>query len=210
MLALERPLPPERLCERLRIPEAFAPAPKVAIWLRQAFIEDGPLHNPEHGHLKLADICVLWTNAANVQQGQPIAGTAEMPRVDGPQWAKAKARFWLNEWFGRVPEFLITLDALACVNATDTQFCALIEHELYHCAQARDAYGCPKFNRLTGRPIFTIRGHDVEEFVGVVRRYGPQGVLNPMVRELVEVAQHLPEVSRSRVSLACSCGARVA
>ena len=210
MIALERPFPPEVLAGHLRHPEGFKPAPEVAAWLRQAFIEPGPLHNPEHGHLRLANLCVLWTNASNAKAGNIIAGTAEMPKVDGAQWGKAKARYQYQEWFGRTPEFLITLDAPMCAQATDSQFCALIEHEMYHCAQARDAYGCPKFNRDTGRPIFTIRGHDVEEFVGVVRRYGAAGVLNPKVREMVEVAQNLPEMSRSRISLACSCGARVA
>jgi len=36
----------------------------------------------------------------------------------------------------------------------------------------RDAFGAPKFKKSTGLPSFTLRGHDVEEFVGVVRRYG--------------------------------------
>ncbi|WFU46213.1 putative metallopeptidase [Sinorhizobium terangae] len=45
---------------------------------------------------------------------------------------------------------------------------ALVEHELYHAAQETDASGAPKFSRSTGRPVFVIRGQDVEEFVGVV------------------------------------------
>lgn len=48
----------------------------------------------------------------------------------------------------------------------------VVEHELYHAAQETDAFGAPKFNRSTGRRVFTIRGHELEEFVGVVRRYG--------------------------------------
>jgi len=47
-----------------------------------------------------------------------------------------------------------------------------LEHELYHIVQSVDEFGAPKFNRDTGMPTLTLRGHDVEEFVGVVRRYG--------------------------------------
>jgi putative metallopeptidase len=32
-------------------------------------------------------------------------------------------------------------------------------------------YAAPKLRRSTGLPAFTLIGHDVEEFIGVVRRY---------------------------------------
>nr|WP_271894430.1 putative metallopeptidase [Phyllobacterium sp. IY22] len=47
-----------------------------------------------------------------------------------------------------------------------------MEHELYHAGQDRDSFGAPKFRKSTGLPVFILRGHDIEEFIGVVRRYG--------------------------------------
>ena len=42
-----------------------------------------------------------------------------------------------------------------------------------------------KFNKDTGQPVLTLRGHDVEEFTGVVRRYGA----SKEVQELVDAGQ---------------------
>ena len=106
------------------------------------------------------------------------------------------------EWFGVVPDFIITLDAAYCHECSDSELLALIEHELYHCAQDRDGFGMPKFNRDTGMPVFTIRGHDVEEFIGVVRRYGmgnPEGEL----AQLVQAANQAPEFSNDRIATMC-------
>lgn len=51
-------------------------------------------------------------------------------------------------------------------------FCALIEHQLYYIAHKKDLYRTSSFNRETGMPKLTIQGHDFEEFIGVVSRYG--------------------------------------
>jgi hypothetical protein len=48
---------------------------------------------------------------------------------------------------------------------------ALVYHELLHAAHAVDRDGEPKFTE-EGKPIWDIRGHDIEEFNDVVRRYG--------------------------------------
>ena len=47
--------------------------------------------------------------------------------------------------------------------ANDVDFCALIEHELYHIAHKKDEWGIPSYNRETGKPKLTIQGHDVED-----------------------------------------------
>lgn len=208
---MKRPLPVDDLAGELRNPEIFRPAPEVERWLRSVFIEaDGELYNEEHQHLSHATIGVLWTNASNTKSGDIVAGTAEMPQVNGAQWSKARQRWLLNEWFGDVPDFVITLDAVLCAQARDIEFCALVEHELLHCAQARNAYGMPKFSKETGLPIFAMRGHDVEEFVSIARRYGPRGVLNPKLRELVEVSLQVPQVAEGAIRLACgTCAALV-
>lgn len=114
----------------------------------------------------------------------------------------------LLDWFGEVPTFLLTFDAEYAATCTDAEFMALVEHELYHAGQERDAFGAPRFNKQTGKPIFGIRGHDVEEFVGVVRRYGASAA---HVEEMVVAANAGPEIARVDVARACgTCRLRVA
>ncbi|MGH9884850.1 MAG: putative metallopeptidase [bacterium] len=86
----------------------------------------------------------------------------------------------------------------------------MVEHELYHCAQEQDVYGAPRFSRATGEPIFGIRGHDSEEFVGVVRRYGV-GSVSEGTRRLVEAARNAPEIPGLSIAKACgTCSQRAA
>ncbi|WP_410176759.1 putative metallopeptidase [Sinorhizobium medicae] len=60
----------------------------------------------------------------------------------------------------------------------------------------------------TGRPVFTIRGHDVEDFVGVVRRYGADAA---GVRAIVDAANRPPEIARAQIAHACgTCQLRLA
>jgi hypothetical protein len=44
-----------------------------------------------------------------------------------------------------------------------------------------------------------IKGHDVEEFVGVVRRYGP----GADVQRLIDAAKAPPEVAKLNIARAC-------
>jgi hypothetical protein len=80
-------------------------------------------------------------------------------------------------------------------------FCATIEHELLHCAQAVDDYGSPKFTR-EGKPKFAIKGHDVEEFVDVVTRYGVSAS-SVGVKALVEAAKQKPLFNAPSISSVC-------
>ncbi|MBN0712796.1 hypothetical protein JTM07_35940, partial [Pseudomonas aeruginosa] len=50
-----------------------------------------------------------------------------------------------------------------------------------------------------GFPKLKLRGHDVEEFVGVVRRYGP----SKDVQHLIDAASRSPEVAKINISRAC-------
>jgi len=96
-------------------------------------------------------------------------------------------------------DFLLTFDAVYCAQASDVEWCALVEHELYHCAQETDGFGQPKFTK-DGLPKFAMKGHDVEEFVGVVRRYG---AVSPEVQALVEAAKKAPEIAAVHVAQMC-------
>lgn len=195
---LGRPMPPD---STLGWEEIFVPAPEVEAWLRAQILEEGGhLHNPDHQHLLEAHIGVLWTNVPNQKQGNVVVGQAEIPRFQGAKWTKARQELQVRQWFGDIPDFVITLDANYCRSIDDASFAALIEHELYHCAQARDEFGQPAFNRDTGKPKFAIRGHDVEEFVGVVRRYG---VTSEALADLIIAASKGPEVAKLDIARAC-------
>lgn len=198
---ITRPLPPAEMFEPIGAP-AFVPDEAAAEWVVQTFIsEEGALHNPDHAHLAFANFGVLWAGVANTRQQRRIIGTCELgePRAMQGKWAKARQEQQIIGWFGDVPDFILTFDAHYCAQASDVEFCALAEHELYHAGQELDAFGQPKFTR-DGRPKFAMRGHDCEEFVGVVRRYGAVG---PDVRAMFEALKRGPEIAPARVAASC-------
>jgi hypothetical protein len=201
----ERPYPPKAFLDDPL--NRFTPSTELRDWIQSVFIDEaGPLHNPEHAHLQGAVFGVCWTLVGNTRGGRRIIGQAEFAKNiggNGGRWAKARAHQQLEEWFGRgahnMLDFLLTFDAYHCAECSDAELCALIEHELYHCAQQyRD--GMPLFSKATGRPMYALRGHDVEEFVGVVRRYGAGAT---GVTELVQAANRGPEIAGARISHAC-------
>lgn len=204
-----RPIPPAHLFEPMS-PAAFVPDDDLAAWLLETFVaEDAHLLNEDHRHLRFAEIGCLWTNVGNSRQQRRIVGQCELgqPRATMGRWAKARAEIQVTEWFGDIPDFILTFDAQYAANCSDDEFCALVEHELYHAGQERDEFGQPKFTR-EGRPKFGMRGHDIEEFVGVVRRYGAQAA---GVAALVDAAKGRPEVAAVKIAQACgTCALRAA
>lgn len=201
-----RPYPPAELGEDM--PEAFAPDRVFAEWMHETFIAaSGPLENEAHQHLLEAAIGVVWTNAVNVSKMRTVLATAEQPMAMSGGWKRARHDYQLRQWFDVEPDFLLTFSAPECERLDDRSFCALVEHELYHCAQKEDRFGAPMFNRTTGAPIFAMRGHDVEEFVGVVERYGP----TPEVTAIVAAAKRTPLIAGAAIAQACgTCQARAA
>lgn len=193
-------------------PEAdyFRPAPELAQWAKATFVERGsPLLNEDHEHLRDAHVGFLWTTVTAARHMHTIAGQAEIPRFQGGKWSKTRQELQMEHWFGDLPDFVITLDASYARQCDDVTFCALVEHELYHCGQQLDDYGAPRFNTSTGLPVYGIRGHDVEEFVGIVRRYGV-GAAAGHTLALVEAAQQKPQIAKATVSAACgSCKALI-
>ncbi|MGE7957022.1 putative metallopeptidase [Pseudomonas sp. NPDC089530] len=193
----QRPLPPPDLLDHPFL--TLLPAPEVWGWIQQEILAaTGSIHNVEHAHLVDANVQVLWASEAFAKQGRTVLGQAEkvMHRAGG--WQKARQEQQMREWFGEGPEFLITLAADYCTQCSDAEFCALIEHELYHLAHAKDKYGQPAFTK-EGAPKIEMRGHDVEEFVGVVRRYGA----GEDVQQLIDAASRPPEVAKINISRAC-------
>lgn len=205
--ALVRPMPPQGIGEfdheTGRINAAYVPAPEVAAWVNAAILdESAPIHNPDHAHLDGALIRYLWAGETYNRKGRHVLGQAEEVLIRASKWQKGRQEQQMVEWFGFVPDFLITLDAEYCATCTDAEFCALVEHELYHIAQERDDYGQLAFTK-GGNPKLELRGHDVEEFIGVVRRYGTGGPESDVAR-MVKAANNAPEVAR--LSIARGCG----
>lgn len=186
---------------------AFEPAPELAGWLRRVFIEDaGPLFNERYQHLTDAHIACLWTNIPNSRNMRTVLAQAEiMPPMAMGKWQKARAVHQIEEWFGEVPDFLLTFDAGFASQADDVTFCAVVEHEMHHCGRALDQYGQPRFHQ-DGSPMLAIQGHDVEEFVGVVERYGAAAT---GMERMKEALNRGPTIAIASITAACgTCQAR--
>lgn len=203
-----RPEPPAKMFDASS--EEFQPSSELQRWAFDTFIQPGgKLCNPDHEHLRDAIIGFVWTTVSASRHMNQIVGQAEQPKFQGSKWSKRRQEQQIEQWFGELPDFVITIDASYAAQCDDMSFCALIEHELYHCGQALDDFGGPKFNKATGLPVFAIKGHDVEEFVGVIRRYGV-GAGAGQTLAFIEAAQRGPEIGTAKVTGACgSCRALI-
>lgn len=201
-----RPLPPSALLDEVAPYTNLAPAPEVLAWVEEAVLaDDGPLHNPDHSHLIDADLEFLWASQAFAKQGRTVIGQCEEVAFRAGGWQKARQEQQFREWFGRTPKFVITLAADYCAQCSDAEFCALVEHELFHIAHLSDKHGSPAFGQ-DGLPKLGLRGHDVEEFIGVVARYGP----SREVAQMIEAAKGAPQVGAANIAHACGTCLRVA
>ena len=203
-LTNKRPMPPKQIfhCDTPN----FMPCPDVWDWIKATFLnKESKLYNSDHQHLSLFDsydIAVMWANGAYVKKGRYVVGTAEKVMVNSSDWKKRRHEEQMRTWFPVIiPEFIITLEASYAEAVDDIAFCALVEHELYHIAHKMNEFGCPMYSRSTGKPQLELRGHDVEEFVGVTRRYGIGN--NKDLKRMVDAAMSKPEVARSDVHHAC-------
>ncbi|CAG4889387.1 putative metallopeptidase [Paraburkholderia gardini] len=202
-LAPLRPMPPDLLFDESNWTKHFVPADGLAEWVAKTLMdESSPLYNEDHKHLHYADIEYLWAAVENKRQMRRVVGQCEEVTFRCGAWQKGRQEQQMKEWFGRVPAYLITLDAHYARECSDIEFCALVEHELFHIAQERDAFDAPAFTR-DGLPKIGIQGHDCEEFVGIVRRYGV-GAAAGKTAALVEAAKRAPEVGQ--VDIARMCG----
>lgn len=201
------PKPPNDIFEDYQT--EFVPSQEMNDWVFDMFIKPkSTLYNPQHSHLESATIDFLWTTHNNVTKGRHVLGMAEIFNARGNKWIKARQEQQLREWFKQIPDFIITIDAQFWVSADNPSRFALIEHELYHCAQEVDEFGAPRFNQSTGLPVYTIVGHDVEEFIGVVERYGAEAT---GIKELVDAAKKGPSIAPAKIDGLCgTCQKKVA
>lgn len=186
----------------------FAPAPELAKWAIDTFISaESDLVNLDHSHLAMAKLLFVWSSVPFKSKGKEAVGTAQMGQQQGSLGKKELLEWTYRNWNGGVlPDFVITICAPYVEQSPPDAVCALIEHELYHCGQAKDEYGFPKFHK-DSTPVFSMRGHDVEEFVGVAQRYG---AYNASLMDMKEALSGVPAISKVRTTNAvCGCGARV-
>lgn len=155
------------------------------------------LRLPEHVHLVDGEAAINWLLKRDfkVKGGRQIIGTAHLPRVQGDLNPCFE---WLVErLFGRFPDFLIVLDCEYWLNASDRNREILVYHELMHCIHKVDGFGDPRYDE-NDRPLWGIRGHDVEEFTAVVRRYG---AWNAELESFISAAQaHTAEARFTAIS----------
>ncbi len=203
--AFGRPMPPAELVGG---PVLFARAPDVEAWLREVFIETaGPLHAERHAVLEDAEIGVLWAQPMAKRRGKIIAGQAERPKP--PQsaygWARSLWEWNMAQLFPEaLPDFLLTFSSVLAAESDPASWCALVKHELCHCAQAEDEFGDPLFHSAAagGGPMWTTIGHDFEEFDDVVKDFGPD-VLGGGARRLIQAAASGPRIAPASIRLAC-------
>lgn len=166
------------------------------------------MFNPVHLHLNELDLGFLFTNIENSTKGQRILGQAKIPGSGGDAWGVGMTNLFLIERFGYFPDALIILNGIWFSGATNLQRYALIEHELFHIAQKTDQYGLPQWDDETGKPKIKIQGHDVEEFIGVVSRYG---TYSPELAQMKGAMMKEPEFTIGEIDGICgSCKRKVA
>jgi len=205
------PTPPSGLYYEADKSQAhFAPAQDLAKWTRAHWIDEGGrFHNLAHQHLRFAPIGFQWTNALDKRHGNMTVAQAEL--LQPPKtWADAARMMLLRSFFGIVPKFLITIYAPHFIDRIEVgdydSCCAILEHELYHCGQAKGPFGEPKFTK-EGTPKWAMRGHDVEEFVGVVERWPVQACAGKTAL-MIEAAKKAPVFSSHLAeTVCCGCGA---
>lgn len=203
-----RPFPPTELLDQAEQEEAIrlAPAPELKEWVVKNWLTvGGELHNPDHDHIAelLHDneqfLAFAWASSAAVAKKRMVLGQCEKVMFRAGGWQKARQEQQMRDWFGFVPQYLITIDATYCEQANDRDFCRLIEHELYHIGVERDEDGEVIYSDHTGLPKHYLAGHDVEVFFGEIRQHG----VDSSVQRLLDIAKNAPFASETNIAACC-------
>ncbi len=190
-----------------------APAPDLGAWVAAEILAPNrPLSNYDHAHLAEGGAVIgwLWSTEVLAKQGRRVLGRCALGHPTGDAWVQAARRDQLLGWFGSLPDFVVILDAWFFAHAVESgnaaDALAVVDHELYHCGQERDGDGEPRYTQ-DGDPVWGIRPHDVEEFGGVVRRWGIEAsAARPLVEAIDHVRAHGPDIARSTLDGVCGTG----
>ena len=159
----------------------FAPYVVPEGELHPAIIAERLMLDEEHAHLKENELHIeyLFKTEHKSKGGKQILGMVHEPKVQGH--LKDLFEMLVMQFFGAMPNYIITLDHEYWKDASAIDREALLWHELAHIKQQKDAYDAPKFDR-DGLPVYGLVEHDVTAFISEVRRYGAwHGELQSMV-----------------------------
>lgn len=155
-------------------------------------IVDTVLGMPEHRHLvdNEIDLAFLFRCEPKEVGGKAILGTVYEPKVQGG--LRDVFEWMIRRMLGRMPRFLVVLDANYWAECGTHNREILVFHELTHCQQKVDRYGELRFD-VDGNPIYGIHEHDINEFTSVVRRYG---AWSQEIVDFIEAAREHGDTSR--------------
>jgi len=139
----------------------------------------------EHAHLADGEAVVdfLFVRDTIEMKGREILGSVHLPSVQGQ--LKNVFIWMIVNTFGRLPHFLVTLDKSYWNSCDERHQEILIYHEMCHMIHKENKDGELRFD-MYGDPVWGIRGHDVEEFIQTVARYG---AYSDDIREFINAAQ---------------------
>lgn len=130
-----------------------------------------------HAHLQAANIGYIFRDDELKRHGRVIAAEAILvERILQSEKRYSRIVKWaVLRILGatELPDFLILIDRNIWEGMDVEQRLALIDHELSHCwYETVDGDGVTQKFHRDGSPWWAIRGHDLEEFCGVVERNG--------------------------------------
>ncbi|MCL6479322.1 MAG: hypothetical protein K6T65_13095 [Peptococcaceae bacterium] len=148
----------------------------MAEWIKAPEVERlaKQLINECHSHLTEANIMYLFRDGPWSSQDRTTWGKAV--KVSG------RDKF-IHEY-----DFLIIINKEIWTILTEDQRKALVDHELMHCYLS-------DYDK-EGNPVWSIRGHDLEDFAAVVRRHG---MWNDAVKRYLKAAERREDESQQRL-----------
>jgi hypothetical protein len=152
----------------------------------------------DHAHLAAANIAYVFRDDELTRRGKVIAAEAilvERILQAEKRWSRLVkwALLRITSATER-PDFLVLIDRNIWQGFDAEGRLALVDHELSHCWYATEEDGETQRFHKDGSPWWAIRGHDVEEFCGVVARNGLWNEdLREMARTIIDTLSHSAE-----------------
>jgi len=147
----------------------------------------------EHEHLRDAQIGYIFRDDEITRRGKVVEAEAILvERILQSEKRYGRIVRWailrvLPQFGETPPDFIVLIDRNIWEGLQLEERVALIDHELSHCWYATEDDGVTQKFHMDGSPWWAIRGHDVEEFCGVVERNGLwKEDLIPFARAIVD------------------------
>lgn len=137
-----------------------------------------------HAHLRDAEISYVFRDDELRRQGKVIAAdcilVARILQSD-KRWSRL-VKWALLRITSRIslPDFLVLIDRNIWEGMSIAEKVALMDHELSHAWFQTEEDGETQKFKKDGSPLWAIKGHDIEEFRGVV---GRNGLWSPELRD---------------------------